>query len=207
MCGVARIVVVPVLTATRARSSEPSIVRGPSSRPGRMWECRSITRGYDRAPGRRHRHTEATLFSSIVVGTDGSETAGKAVQQATELAKQVGASINLVSAYEPVANRRLREESRDVPKDLEWMVNPREDVEATLKEAAEQVEEAGVNVDRFAREGDAADAILDVAEETHADLIIVGNKGMTGTKRFLLGSVPNKVSHHAPCSVLIIRTT
>jgi len=147
------------------------------------------------------------LFSSIVVGTDGSETAGKAVQQATELAKQVGASINLVSAYEPVANRRLREESRDVPKDLEWMVNPREDVEATLKEAAEQVEEAGVNVDRFAREGDAADAILDVAEETHADLIIVGNKGMTGTKRFLLGSVPNKVSHHAPCSVLIIRTT
>ena len=52
-----------------------------------------------------------------------------------------------------------------------------------------------------------ADAILDVAEERDADLIIVGNKGMTGAKRFLLGSVPNKVSHHAPCSVLIIRTT
>jgi nucleotide-binding universal stress UspA family protein len=64
-----------------------------------------------------------------------------------------------------------------------------------------------VKVDTFAREGDAADAILDVAEETNADLIVVGNKGMTGTKRFLLGSVPNKVSHHAPCSVLIIRTT
>ena len=147
------------------------------------------------------------MFSSIVVGTDGSETAGKAVQQATELAKQVGASINLVSAYEPVANRRLREEARDVPKDLEWMVNPREDVEATLKDAGEQVEEAGVKVDTFAREGDAADAILDVAEEQNADLIIVGNKGMTGAKRFVLGSVPNKVSHHAPCSVLIVRTT
>ena len=52
-----------------------------------------------------------------------------------------------------------------------------------------------------------ADAILDVAEEREADLIVVGNKGMTGAKRFLLGSVPNKVSHHAPCSVLIIRTT
>ena len=52
-----------------------------------------------------------------------------------------------------------------------------------------------------------ADAILDVAEERKADLIIVGNKGMTGAKRFLLGSVPNKVSHHAPCSVMIIRTT
>ena len=55
--------------------------------------------------------------------------------------------------------------------------------------------------------GDAADAILDVAEEQAADLIVVGNKGMTGAKRFLLGSVPNKVSHHAPCSVLIVRTT
>jgi nucleotide-binding universal stress UspA family protein len=147
------------------------------------------------------------MFSSIVVGTDGSETAGKAVLQATELARQVGASVSLVSAYEPVSGNRLREEKREVPKDLEWMVNPREDVEATLNEAAESVERAGVQVDTFAREGDPADAILDVAEETKADLIVVGNKGMTGTKRFLLGSVPNKVSHHAPCSVLIIRTT
>jgi nucleotide-binding universal stress UspA family protein len=147
------------------------------------------------------------MFSSIVVGTDGSETAHKAVQQATDLAKQVGASVSLVSAYEPVSNQRLREESREVPKDMEWMVNPREDVEATLKDAAEKVDGAGVKVETFAREGDAADAILDVAEEQHADLIVVGNKGMTGAKRFLLGSVPNKVSHHAPCSVLIIRTT
>ena len=147
------------------------------------------------------------MFSSIVVGTDGSETAGKAVLQATELARQVGASVSLVSAYEPVSGNRLREEKREVPKDMEWMVNPREDVEATLKEAAEKLEGAGVKVDTYAREGDAADAILDVAEETSADLIVVGNKGMTGTKRFLLGSVPNKVSHHAPCSVLIIRTT
>jgi nucleotide-binding universal stress UspA family protein len=147
------------------------------------------------------------MFTSIVVGTDGSDTAGKAVQAATDLARQVGASLSVVSAYEPVSSQRLREEKREVPKDLEWMVNPREDVEATLKEAAEGVEEAGVKVETFAREGDAADAILDVAEETHAELIVVGNKGMTGTKRFLLGSVPNKVSHHAPCSVLIIRTT
>jgi nucleotide-binding universal stress UspA family protein len=147
------------------------------------------------------------MFSSIVVGTDGSETAGKAVQQATELARLLSASVSLVSAFEPVPNQRLRDERRDVPKDLEWMVNPREDVEATLREAAEGVEGAGVKVETFAREGDAADAILDVAEEQRADLIVVGNKGMTGAKRFLLGSVPNKVSHHAPCSVLIIRTT
>jgi nucleotide-binding universal stress UspA family protein len=147
------------------------------------------------------------MFGSIVVGTDGSETAGEAVRQATELAKAVGARINLVSAFEPVGNQRLREERQQVPDDLQWMVNAREDVEATLNQAAEQVKAAGVEVETFSRQGDPADAILDVAEEQNADLIIVGNKGMTGAKRFLLGSVPNKVSHHAPSSVMIIRTT
>jgi nucleotide-binding universal stress UspA family protein len=147
------------------------------------------------------------MFETIVVGTDGSETAAKAVREAAELARTVGASIELVCAYEPVPSQRLRQEARDVPQDLQWMVNPREDVEATLREASEVVEAAGVPVTGYAREGDPADAILDVAEERGADLIVVGNKGMTGAKRFLLGSVPNKVSHHAPCSVLIIRTT
>jgi nucleotide-binding universal stress UspA family protein len=147
------------------------------------------------------------VFKSIVVGTDGSETATSAVRQAVELAKSVGAKIQLVSAYEPVSDQRLREERTEVPEDLQWMVNPREDVDATLNEAAEVAKGEGVDAETFARQGDPADAILDVAEEQKADLIIVGNKGMTGAKRFLLGSVPNKVSHHAPCSVLIIRTT
>jgi nucleotide-binding universal stress UspA family protein len=66
---------------------------------------------------------------------------------------------------------------------------------------------AGVNARTHARQGDPADVIVELAEERSADLIIVGNKGMTGAKRFLLGSVPDKISHHAPCSVLIVRTT
>jgi nucleotide-binding universal stress UspA family protein len=147
------------------------------------------------------------MFGSIVVGTDGSETANEAVRQATELAKAVGATIHLVSAFEPVGNQRLREERQQVPEDMSWMVNEREDVEATLRSAGEQIKEAGVQVETFARQGDPADAILDIAEEQNSDLIVVGNKGMSGAKRFLLGSVPNKVSHHAPCSVMIIRTT
>ena len=147
------------------------------------------------------------MFGSIVVGTDGSETAGEAVRQATDLAKAVGAQLHLVSAFEPVGNQRLREERTQVPDDMQWMVNEREDVDATLRNAAEAIGETGVQVDTYARQGDPADAILDVAEEQNADLIIVGNKGMTGARRFLLGSVPNKVSHHAPCSVLIIWTT
>jgi nucleotide-binding universal stress UspA family protein len=147
------------------------------------------------------------MFKTIVVGTDGSDTAKKAVTQAAELAKSVGASVHLVSAYEPVPQTRLREESVEVPDDLQWMINPREDVDATLKDAAEEMAAAGIPTETYARQGDPADAILDVAEERNADLIIVGNKGMTGAKRFLLGSVPNKISHHAPSSVLIIRTT
>ena len=149
----------------------------------------------------------ARMFRSIVVGTDGSDTAGKAVQEAIDLAKAVGASVFLVSAYEPVPQGRLREEARQAPEDLQWMINPREDVDATLADAADLVRNSGLDVETFAREGDPADAILDVAEERDADLIVVGNKGMTGARRFLLGSVPNKVSHHAPCSVLIVRTT
>jgi nucleotide-binding universal stress UspA family protein len=147
------------------------------------------------------------MYDSIVVGTDGSDTAKEAVRQASELAKTVGAKLHLVSAYEPVPEGRLRQERQQVPDDMQWMVNPKEDVEGTLKEAAGEIEERGVEVDTYAREGDPADAILDVAEEQKADLIVVGNKGMTGARRFLLGSVPNKVSHHAPSSVMIIRTT
>jgi nucleotide-binding universal stress UspA family protein len=146
------------------------------------------------------------VFRSIVVGTDGSETARTAVDAAVELARLTGATLQVVSAYEPVPNQRLRQAARRVPGDLQWMVNPREEVDATLAQAAERAGEGGVDAQTFVREGDPADAILDVAEELGADLIVVGNKGMTGARRFLLGSVPNRISHHAPCAVMIIRT-
>ncbi len=148
------------------------------------------------------------MFASIVVGTDGSDTAKTAVRYAIDLARELGARLLIVSAYEPVSNQRLRQERTAAPSDLQWMVNPREDVLGLLAEARQDAATAGLdNVRIFSRQGDAADAILDIAEEQRADLIVVGNRGMTGAKRFLLGSVPNKVSHHAPCSVLIVRTT
>ncbi len=148
------------------------------------------------------------MFTSILVGTDGSETARTAVRRAIDLAASLGARLQIVSAYEPVSDQRLRGEEVNVPADLQWMINPHDDVMALLQEAETEAREGGVaTVETFARQGDAADAIVDVAEEQRSDLIVVGNKGMTGAKRFLLGSVPNKVSHHAPCSVLIVRTT
>ena len=147
------------------------------------------------------------MFGRIVVGTDGSETAGEAVRQATELAKVTGAVLHVVSAYEPVPRDRLREEPADVPGDVAHSVGPREDVNQVLEGAAKTAKGAGVETQTHPREGEPADALLDVAEDIKADVIVVGNKGMTGAKRFLLGSVPNKVSHHAPCAVWIVRTT
>jgi nucleotide-binding universal stress UspA family protein len=147
------------------------------------------------------------VFRSIVVGTDGSETAGKAVAAAIDLAALSGARLELVCAYEPVPVQQLEDAGHAAPPDEQWTVNQREEVDATLAAAASKAGAAGVEHGSYAREGDPADAILDVAEELGADLIVVGNKGMTGAKRFLLASVPNKVSHHAPCSVLIIRTS
>ena len=148
------------------------------------------------------------VFSSIIVGTDGSDTAAEAVRHAIGLALGVGSNLAIVSAFEPASDQRFGSETTQVPRDLQWTVGPRSDVLALLERAKSEATAAGVVVvETFARQGDAADAILDVAEEQGADLIVVGNKGMTGAKRFLLGSVPNKVSHHAPCSVLIVRTT
>ena len=147
------------------------------------------------------------MFTRIVVGTDGSDTAAEAVRQATELAKLSNARLDVVSAYEPIPRQRLQEEQRQAPGDVQYEVGPREDVNLTLDQAVGKAKNDGIEVEGHAREGDPADAILDVAEEIKADLIVVGNKGMTGARRFLLGSVPNKVSHHAPCSVIIVRTT
>ena len=147
------------------------------------------------------------MFQSIVVGTDGSETAGEAVRKAIELAKALGASIELVSAYEPSPTSGCaRSRGRRRRTCSGWSTRARTSRRRCARRPSGSRRRAWTST-RYAREGDPADAILDVAEERGADLIVVGNKGMTGAKRFLLGSVPNKVSHHAPCSVLIIRTT
>lgn len=147
------------------------------------------------------------MFSRIVVGTDGSETAAEAVRQAVDLAKLAGAQLSIVSAYEPVSKRRLQDEQAGAPADVQHEIGPREDVNLVLDSAAASAKGEGVEVQTHPVEGNPTEAILEVAEQTDADLIVVGNKGMTGARRFLLGSVPNNVSHHAPCSVIIVRTT
>lgn len=147
------------------------------------------------------------MFTRIVVGTDGSETAAEAVRQATDLAKLSGATLSIVSAYAPVSKKRSSAEQRDAPADIAYELGPREDINLVLDSAAAEAKKEGIEAQTHPVEGDPAEAILTVAEQTKADLIVVGNKGMAGARRFLLGSVPNKVAHHTPCSVIIVRTT
>jgi nucleotide-binding universal stress UspA family protein len=147
------------------------------------------------------------VFTRIVVGTDGSDTAAEAVRQALDLAKLAGASLSIVSAFAPLPERKVKDQQRDAPADVQYEIGPREDVNLVLDAAAAEARKEGVEVTTHAVEGDPAEGILATAEETKADLIVVGNKGMTGARRFLLGSVPNNISHHAPCSVIIVRTT
>jgi nucleotide-binding universal stress UspA family protein len=149
------------------------------------------------------------MFSSIVVGTDGSNVATQAVRQAVAVAKTASATLEIVSAYTPVPEQQLRQERLEAPEDMQWTIHPRQEVEASLSEAADIAHKAGIDVNTHACEGDPADAIVDVADEKNADLVIVGNERMSVKrvlKRLFLASVPHKVSRRAPCSVLIIRT-
>jgi nucleotide-binding universal stress UspA family protein len=147
------------------------------------------------------------MFTRIVVGTDGSDTAGQAVDQAIDLAKISNATLEIVSAFQPVSKRRVQGEEEGAPADIAHEIGPREDVNLVLDAAAAKARAAGVEVKTHPVQDDPADAILNVAEEIKADLVVVGNKGMTGARRYLLGSVPNNISHHAPCSVMIVQTT
>jgi nucleotide-binding universal stress UspA family protein len=144
---------------------------------------------------------EERMPRTIVVGTDGSKPAEEAVRQATELASREGARLHLVAAYpDPQV---LREKIAGAA--TTQNVDMRGVAIAVLKRAEHHVRDAGVELETYAREGDPAEVIIQVASEQQADLIIVGSRGLTGIKRFLLGSVSEKVSRHAPCSVMIIR--
>jgi nucleotide-binding universal stress UspA family protein len=144
------------------------------------------------------------MLETIAVGTDGSDTASKAVDFAMDLAEKYGARLVVASSYEPVSEDRLRKEQSDAPQDIQWSINPTEDVDAALRAAEQKAQERGLKTTSEARQGDPADVLCDIAEDQKADLLVVGNKGM---QRRILGSVPNSVSHKAPCSVVIVKTT
>lgn len=143
------------------------------------------------------------MYSSIVVGTDGSPTARRAVMEAIRLAGAVGAALHVVSAYEPLRGTRIVGAPEGAAK--VWSVAPDAEVQRIVEEAIARARMDGVKARAHTLTGDPAAALLAIAEQEHADLIVVGSLGMHGVRR-VLGSVPNKVSHNARCSVLIAST-
>jgi nucleotide-binding universal stress UspA family protein len=142
-----------------------------------------------------------SLFSAVVVGTDGSDTAAEAVRNAIELARLSGAELHIVTAYKP---RPIQ--GSGVPDEFRDQLVPGGKADAVLEGECARARAAGVKVQGHTGTGDPADAIVHVAEQEDADIIVVGNKGMTGVRR-ALGSVPNSVAHKAPCAVFIVQTT
>lgn len=143
------------------------------------------------------------MYSNIVVGTDGSATANVAVARAGELANLCGGTVHLVHGCGSavVADASMMA----VPVTMTEEAIGR--LEAELDTQAEPLRSQGVEVVVHVETQSGPEAVLGYAESIGADLIVVGNQGMTGKRRFILGSVPNAVSHHAPCSVLIVRTS
>ena len=163
------------------------------------------------------------LWGSVLVGTDGSPTASAAVKKIAHLAARLEIRPLVVCAYEPPTEHELKQlrgdpndpveqwkaprVASDTPSEFRWRIADAVQAQDILDRAEQIASEEGVQAKVKAVEGPAAETLLSVAESEKIDLIAVGSVGMTGAKRFMLGNVPNRISHHAPTDVLILHTT
>jgi len=141
------------------------------------------------------------MISVIAVGTDGSATAAEAVKVAAGMARRFDAKVVLLSALSPEG---LAQDAGDSSDERQWAHNPAARTREILARAEEDVRRDGVECRTLVAGGDPADVLVRLAAECGADVLVIGNKGM---KRRVLGSVPNSVTHNAPCSVFVVKTT
>ncbi len=162
-------------------------------------------------------------FSRILVGTDGSPTAMRAVDMAAELAKCLAARLSIVCVYEPPTEQELQQlradpndpvaqwniggDVRGIPEEFKWKIAGATEAEDVLDRAVEHATKVGVDAEVEAIRGNPAEELIAYAQRGNFDLIAVGSVGMSGAKRFMLGNVPHRISHHAPTDVLILRTS
>jgi nucleotide-binding universal stress UspA family protein len=139
------------------------------------------------------------MFSTVAAGTDGSATAGEAVKVAAEIARRFEASLILLSAF-----RESGAVADPAGDESQWAFNPAARLHEILARQKEELRGQGIDCSTLVDEGDPADVLVRLAEECHADVLVIGNRGM---QRRMLGSVPNTVTHRAPCAVLVVKTT
>lgn len=162
-------------------------------------------------------------YKKILVGADGSATAMAAVEMAAGLSKALGTAPTIVTVYEPPTEQELKQmkagtgdaistwnmtkEQKETPEGFGWRIAGAAQAEDILERAADHAASQGVDAEVRAIEGTPAEVLLDLAEKEDFDLIVVGSVGMTGAKRFMLGNVPNRLSHHTPVDILILHTS
>jgi nucleotide-binding universal stress UspA family protein len=159
-------------------------------------------------------------YEAILVGSDGSPTATLAVEAAARLASALGVGLTIVCAYQPPSDEELERlksadvleqwgshaRFKDVPEELRWRIASAAQAGDVLERAQDHAAKFGVEAGTTAVEGPAAEVLLAVADQGSYGLIAIGSVGMSGARRFMLGNVPNRISHHASTDVLIIRT-
>lgn len=146
-------------------------------------------------------------YATVLVGTDGSASSGRAVDRAAEVARDAGATLLLVTAYRPMDARAARDAS-DALGDEAYKISGGAPAEDVLRDAADRARGLGATaVETLAVEGDPVEALLDTAKARAADLLVVGNRGLNSLAGRLLGSVPASLTHKASCDVLVVHTT
>lgn len=146
-------------------------------------------------------------YTTILVGTDGSESSFRAVERAAALAADSGAKLLVASAYTPMGERDQRQAADALGEESYKVVgsHPAEDI---LREASDLARKAGAgDVASECRAGDPVDVLVQIADDHSVDLCVVGNRGLNSLAGRIIGSVPANISHRASCDVLIVHTT
>lgn len=144
------------------------------------------------------------MYRTIAVATDGSETAGRALDAGLEMAQRYSSRVVLISAYTALPEWQLTPERTSMLSEFQWASHVREKVDAILADGLRQVRDRGLDGEVAAAEGEPADVICQLAAQREADLLVIGNKGID---RKVFGSVPRNVCAQAPCTVVLVKTT
>lgn len=146
-------------------------------------------------------------YTTVVVGTDGSETSFRAVDRAAKLAADAGAALVIACAYEPSHDRNLAHEQDILGPEAYQVVGsaPAEDTVGRARDRA--AAQGATKIETVVVQGKPADTLTSVVEEHKADLLVVGNRGLNTLAGRIIGSVPLDVARHSPVDVLIVHTT
>jgi nucleotide-binding universal stress UspA family protein len=148
-----------------------------------------------------------TTYTTVLVGTDGSESSFRAVERAAAVARDADAILVLACAYRPMSAREVQD-AADALGGESYKVAGSTPAEDVLRDASDRAQAVGAKkIETEAIEGDPVDALEKLVVKRKADLLVVGNRGLNSLAGRLLGSVPANISHRAACDVLIVHTT